>query len=91
MKGKALPAYRMNHFGLARAADFIGIFTWSNTAEARHTVYWGYVYVTIDEWNYVDDREMFVQVAAEIGFTALQHTDLASTREKFRRLGLAVD
>jgi putative hydrolase of the HAD superfamily len=47
--------------------------------------------VTTDEAIYVDDRPMFVDVAAEMGFTALQHTSLEDTAEKFRNLGLQVD
>ncbi len=45
---------------------------------------------TPEESIYVDDREMFVDVAADMGFTAIHHVSLESTRDSFQRLGLVV-
>jgi putative hydrolase of the HAD superfamily len=47
--------------------------------------------VTPAESIYVDDREIFVQVALEIGFTAIQHVSIESTRQKFLDLGLRLE
>jgi putative hydrolase of the HAD superfamily len=45
--------------------------------------------MTPEQCVYVDDRQMFVDVAANLGFTAFQHVDLDSTRRKFEELGLS--
>jgi putative hydrolase of the HAD superfamily len=39
---------------------------------------------------YVDDRQMFAEVAARLGMHQVWHRDLASTREAFATLGLSV-
>lgn len=39
---------------------------------------------------YIDDREMFVQIAGELGIRGIHHTDCASTRESFAGIGLTV-
>jgi putative hydrolase of the HAD superfamily len=39
---------------------------------------------------YLDDRKMFVDVAAEIGFTAVHYVSLEDTSKRLRELGLTV-
>jgi putative hydrolase of the HAD superfamily len=39
---------------------------------------------------YVDDRKMFVDVAAEMGFTAVHHISLRETGERLRAAGLVL-
>jgi putative hydrolase of the HAD superfamily len=46
---------------------------------------------TPEESIYVDDREMFVEVAADMGFTTIHHVSLENTRKSFEQLGLLVD
>jgi putative hydrolase of the HAD superfamily len=84
----------MNHFGLREVADFIVVSHCVHMRKPDKQIWQlalDLAQATPSECIYVDDREMFVKVAAEIGFTALQHIDLASTLEKFRQLGLAID
>lgn len=42
----------------------------------------------IEEAVYIEDREMFVDVARELGFKAIHHTSLESTRAALAALGL---
>ena len=92
-EGQGITEYRVNTFGLREVADFIVVSHCVHMRKPDRQIWQlalDMAQVTPDECVYVDDREMFVNVAAEIGFTAFQHVDLDSTREKFKRLGLAV-
>ena len=92
-EGQGITEYRMNTFGLREVADFIVISHCVHMRKPDKQIWQlalDMAQVTPDQCVYVDDREMFVNVAATLGFTAFQHTDLDSTREKFRQLGLTV-
>jgi putative hydrolase of the HAD superfamily len=39
---------------------------------------------------YIEDRPMFVQVAATLGIKGIHHTDYKSTMEKLNLLGLEI-
>ena len=39
---------------------------------------------------YVDDRELFVEIARQMGFTAVHHVSLEETGERLRQIGLQV-
>jgi putative hydrolase of the HAD superfamily len=83
----------MDKFGLREVADFIVVSHCVHMRKPDKQIWQlalDMAQVTPDQCIYVDDREMFVNVAATLGFTAFQHVDLASTREKFQRLGLTV-
>lgn len=92
-EGQGITEYRMNKFGLREVADFIVVSHCVHMRKPDKQIWQlalDLAQVTPDQCIYVDDREMFVDVAATLGFTAFQHTSLDSTREKFRRLGLTV-
>jgi putative hydrolase of the HAD superfamily len=92
-EGQGITEYRMNAFGLRDVADFIVISHCVHMRKPDKQIWQlalDLAQVTPDQCIYVDDREMFVDVAATMGFTAFQHVDLDSTRDKFARLGLAV-
>ena len=44
--------------------------------------------VSPEQSIYIDDRLMFVDIAAELGFTAIQHTSLEKTTQRLSELGL---
>jgi putative hydrolase of the HAD superfamily len=44
--------------------------------------------VTAREAIYIDDRKMFVEAAADLGFSAIHHTSLGKTEERLQQLGL---
>lgn len=92
-EGQGITEYRMNAFGLRDVADFIVVSHCVHMRKPDEQIWQlalDMAQMTAGQCIYVDDREMFVDVAATLGFTAFQHVDLDSTREKFQRLGLTV-
>jgi putative hydrolase of the HAD superfamily len=90
-EGQGITEYRVNTFGLREIADFMVVSHCVHMRKPDRQIWQlalDLAQVTPDQCVYVDDREMFVDVAAAMGFTAFQHVDLNSTREKFERLGL---
>jgi putative hydrolase of the HAD superfamily len=90
-EGQGITEHRMNAFGLREVADFIVVSHCVHMRKPDRQIWQlalDLAQVTPDQCIYVDDREMFVNVAATLGFTAFQHVDLDSTRQKFERLGL---
>ena len=91
-EGQGITEYRMNRFGLREVADFIVISHCVHMRKPDHQIWQlalDLAQTTPDQCIYVDDREMFVNVAAALGFTAFQHVDLDSTRETFQAIGPA--
>jgi putative hydrolase of the HAD superfamily len=43
-----------------------------------------------DQVIYIDDREMFVEVAREVGITGIVHTGYEATRKLLEGLGLTL-
>jgi putative hydrolase of the HAD superfamily len=90
-EGQGITEYRMSKFGLREVADFIVVSHCVHMRKPDRQIWQlalDLAQATPDQCIYVDDREMFVNVAAALGFTAFQHVDLESTRQKFERLGL---
>jgi putative hydrolase of the HAD superfamily len=92
-EGQGITEHRMDTFGLREVADFIVVSHCVHMRKPDKQIWQlalDLAQARADQCIYVDDREIFVNVAASLGFTAFQHVDLASTREKFQQLGLAV-
>jgi putative hydrolase of the HAD superfamily len=93
-EGQGITEHRIGKFGLREVADFMVISHCVHMRKPDHQIWrlaLDLAQVTAAESIYVDDREMFVQVALELGFTAFQHVSVASTRRKFLDLGLKVE
>lgn len=93
-EGEGITGHRMNRFGLREVADFIVVSHCVHMRKPDKQIWQlalDLAQATSEQSIYVDDREIFVKVAGQLGFTALQHTDLASTRQKFRQMGLIAD
>jgi putative hydrolase of the HAD superfamily len=91
-EGQGIAGYRVDTFGLRELADFMVISHCVHLRKPDRQIW----QLTLDlaqvkpaESIYVDDRAPFVQVAANIGFTAFPHGSVETTREQFQRLGLA--
>ena len=90
-EGQGITEHRVGKFGLRAVADFMVI---SHCVHMRKPDWqiWklalDLAQVQVNESIYVDDREMFVKVAADLGFTAFQHVSLEETRSRFEELGL---
>ena len=93
-EGQGITEHRVGKFGLRQLADFMVISHYVHMRKPDHEIWrlaLNLAQAHPHESIYVDDREMFVNVAAELGFTAVHHTSLEETRSRFRELGLAVD
>ncbi len=93
-EGQGITEHRMGKFGLRDLADFIMVSHYMHMRKPDRQIWklaLNLAQATPEESIYVDDREMFVSVAAEMGFTAVQHVSLEETRRRFGQLGLKVD
>jgi putative hydrolase of the HAD superfamily len=93
-EGRGITEHRVGKFGLRDLADFMVISHYVHFRKPDLEIWslaLNLAQVTAEESIYIDDREMFVNVARDIGFTAIQHTSLESTRAELRKLDLLVD
>ncbi len=93
-EGRGITEHRVGKFGLRDLADFMVISHYVHFRKPDIEIWrlaLNLAQVTADESIYIDDRELFVQVSREIGFTAIHYTSLENTREELRRLGLKID
>lgn len=93
-EGGGITEHRVGKFGLRELADFLVISHCVRLRKPDRDIWrlaLNLAQAQPEEAIYIDDREMFVRVAAEMGFTAVQHVSLEATRERLRQLGLKVD
>ena len=93
-EGQGITEYRIAKFGLRELADYMVISHFTHLRKPDREI-WKLALqlggATAQESIYIDDREMFVNIAAEIGFTTVHHTSLEKTRAHLERLGLVID
>ena len=93
-EGQGITEHRIAKFGLRELADYMVISHFTHMRKPDREI-WKLALqlggATPQESIYIDDREMFVNVAAEIGFTAIHHTSLQKTQTQLAQLGLVVD
>ena len=92
-EGRGITEHRVGKFGLRELADFMVISHYVHFRKPDLEIWrlaLNLAQVTADESIYIDDREMFANVAREMGFTALHHTSLEMTRSELKKLGLVV-
>ncbi len=93
-EGSGITEHRVGKFGLRDLADFMVISHFVHMRKPDNAIWnlaLNIAQVSPEESIYVDDRDMFVNVAADMGFTAIHHVSLESTREEFLRLGLKLE
>ena len=91
-EGQGIARHRVDTFGLRDLADFLVISHCVHLRKPDRQIWQltlDLAQVSAAESIYVDDRAPFAQVAADIGFAAFPHESLESTREQFKKLGLA--
>jgi putative hydrolase of the HAD superfamily len=92
-EGEGLTEHRVRKFGLRELADFL-VFSYFVHMRKPDLEIWNLALnlaqVDPSETIYIDDREMFAEVAAEMGFTAICHVSLEKTRDRLLQLGLRV-
>jgi putative hydrolase of the HAD superfamily len=92
-EGRGLTGHRVRKFHLRELAEFM---IFSNCVGYRKPdrEIWrlalDLAQATPEESIYLDDRKMFVDIAAAMGFTAVHHVSLEETSKQLRELGLVV-
>jgi putative hydrolase of the HAD superfamily len=93
-EGRELTVYRIAKF---RLTDFVQFFISSCFVHCRkpdediYRIALDVAQVTPEQAFYIDDRQMFVEVAATLGIRGVHHTSLQSTREAFAEVGLCAE
>ena len=93
-EGQGITEHRVKKFGLRDLADFMVISHFVHFRKPDPQIWrlaLNLAQADLAECVYVDDREIFVKAAAELGFTAVQYTSLPEIRRRFCDIGLAED
>lgn len=92
-EGRGLTEHRVRKFHLRELADFM-IFSHCVGYRKPDREIWrlalNLAQVTPRESLYLDDRKMFVDIAADMGFTAVHYVSLEQTSKRLQELGLVV-
>jgi putative hydrolase of the HAD superfamily len=90
-EGEGLTGHRVRKFGLGGVADFM-VFSHFVHLRKPDPEMWqlalNLAQVEAAESIYIDDRKMFVDIAAELGFVSIHHESLQHTQQKLAELGL---
>jgi len=92
-EGKELTMYRVQQFELKSFVDFFvsSCFVhYRKPDEDMYRIALDISQVQSEQVIYIDDREMFVEVAREVGINGIVHNDFASTRKSLEVLGLTL-
>lgn len=92
-EGRDLTVYRIEKFGLREFVDFFVSSCFVHCRKPDHDIY-GFALdgaqVAAENALYIDDRLMFVNVAADLGIKSFCHTSYSTTRSKLEELGLSL-
>ena len=90
-EGRELNEYRIKQFGLK---DIFDIFASSSFINARkpdkmmYKIALDLAQVSPEETIYVDDRQVFIEVASPLGLKTIHHENIESTKQQFQQFGL---
>lgn len=90
-EGEGITAHRVETFKLRELADFMIVSHCVHMRKPDRGIWQlalDVAQVASCDCLYIDDRAMFVEVAAQMGFAAMQHISLESTAAQLKRLGL---
>ena len=88
-EGKELTKHRIDKFGLRDLVDFFIVSCFIGTRKPDRGVWklaLDMVQTAPDETAYIDDRQLFVDIANEMGINAFCHKDLAKTQTNLEAL-----
>src|SRR6185369_13399558 len=91
--GREFLAHRVKQFDLKEIIDFFIVSCFVHCRKPELEIYrmaLGIVQVDPEEVVYIDDQELFVEVAQSLGLHGIHHTDYAATRAALAALGLTV-
>lgn len=92
-EGRELTEYRIQKFRLGEFVDFFVSSSFVHLRKPDEDIYrraLDMVQVRPGHCAYVDDRQLFVEVAARLGMHAVHHKGLEPTRRELETLGLAL-
>ncbi|HVT58108.1 MAG TPA: HAD family phosphatase [Thermoanaerobaculia bacterium] len=92
-EGRELTADRIERFGLAAFVDFFVVSSYVHFRKPDEDIFrvaLDIAQARPDRVAYIDDRRMFVEVAAALGMHAIWHRAPATTRTALAALGLSV-
>jgi putative hydrolase of the HAD superfamily len=92
-EGREIANDRIARFQLDQIADFFVVSAYVHFRKPDVDIYrlaLDIAQAQPERVAYIEDRRMFVEVAAGLGLKAIQHTTVASTRAALARLGLKV-
>lgn len=90
-EGQGITEHRVGKFGLRAVADFMVISHCVHMRKPDAKIWQlalNLAQADVAEAIYIDDREMFVKVAMDLGFTSFQHVSLDETRQRLEELSL---
>ncbi len=93
-EGAGITQHRINKFKLSELADFMVISHFVHFRKPDPEIWMlalNLAGCTAEQAIYIDDRQMFVRAAADLGFTAIHHTSLDKTRLQLAQLGLETE
>lgn len=91
--GPEFLAHRVKQFGLKEFIDFFIVSCFVHCRKPEVEIYrmaLGIAQVEPAEAVYIDDQELFVEVAQGLGMQGIHHTDYATTRTALAALGLTL-
>jgi putative hydrolase of the HAD superfamily len=92
-EGRGITEHRIGKFGLRELADFMVISHFVRLRKPDPEIWklaLNLAAATPQETIYIDDREMFANVAADLGLAGIHHVSLEVTQERLRSFGLRV-
>ncbi len=92
-EGRELTEFRVQQFGLGTFMDFFVSSCFVHYRKPDEDIYriaLDISQVQPEQVVYIDDREMFVEVARGLGITGITHTSYNATRKSLEELGIAL-
>lgn len=93
-EARELNAYRIHTFGLNSFIDFFVSSCYVHIRKPDANIFrlaLDTAQVSPDEVIYIDDVQMFVDIAADLGIKSIRHTDCLSTSKALTSMGLQVE
>lgn len=90
-EGRELTADRIERFGLKRFVDFFVVSSFVHFRKPDEDIFrlaLDVAQAAPERVVYLDDRQMFTEVAGRMGMRAIWHRETAATREALAKLGL---
>ncbi len=92
-EGQGITENRIVKFGLRELADFMVISHFTGMRKPDPAIWrlaLNLAAADVERSIYIDDRPVFAEISAEMGFASIHHTSLESTRDRLAALGLRV-